>query len=65
MRRNTKPEPETEPVVPANCEAVNGHLVCRDDDGLFNIFTRGEGWWAFNLTHERAITTAQTVQASQ
>jgi hypothetical protein len=47
--------------IPPNCTLVNGHLVCENDEGLFDLFTAGEGWWAFNLTKKNALITANAV----
>lgn len=48
--------------LPSNCIAeVNGNLVCENDVGRFDIYARGEGWWAFNLSREEALRQAASI----
>lgn len=62
MKAKQKSPQEPTPL-PSNCERVNGHLVCKNDEDLYDLFTAGEGWWGFNLTKERAIITANAVSS--
>jgi hypothetical protein len=42
-------------------ERVNGHGIYRNESGLCDVYTRGTGWWAFNLTIDDARTTCMAV----
>jgi len=39
-----------------------GRHELRAFDGLWFVWTEGVGYWAFHLTYEHAVTTAQSVQ---
>jgi hypothetical protein len=42
---------------------VNGHHVYRNERGRCDLWTRGVGWWGFNLSDEEARSTCTAVSA--
>jgi hypothetical protein len=48
--------------LPENCIAkINGNLVLKNQYGRFDIYATGIGYWAFNLSEQSALQSAESL----